>query len=59
LLQQKVAQNVTISVGYFIFSKNHNEPSKVAQSAKKLPNLVTLVEIEVIHSLKACVARTT
>jgi hypothetical protein len=25
LLQQKVAQNVAISLGYFIFSKNHNE----------------------------------
>jgi hypothetical protein len=40
LLQQKVAQNV--SLGYFIFSKNHNEPPKVAQWAKKSPNLVTL-----------------
>jgi hypothetical protein len=39
LLKQKVAQNVTISLGYFILSKNHNEPSKVAQLAK---NLVTL-----------------
>ena len=33
LFQQKVAQNVTISKGYFIFSKNH-EPPKVAQWAK-------------------------
>jgi hypothetical protein len=32
LLQQKVAQNVTISLGYFIFSKNHNESPKIAQS---------------------------
>jgi hypothetical protein len=31
---QKVAQNVAISLGYFIFSKNHNEPPKVAQLAK-------------------------
>jgi hypothetical protein len=35
LLKPKVAQNVTINVGYFIFSKkkNHNEPPKVAQSS--------------------------
>ncbi len=30
LLQQKVAQNIAISLGYFIVSKNHNEPEKVA-----------------------------
>jgi len=34
LLIQKVAQNVDIILGYFIFSKNHNELSKVAQWAK-------------------------
>jgi hypothetical protein len=34
LLKQKVAQNVTISLGYFIFSKNHNEHPKVVQLAK-------------------------
>jgi hypothetical protein len=34
LLKPKVTQNVTISLGYFIFSKNHNEPPKVAQLAK-------------------------
>ncbi len=28
---QKVVQNVTISLSYFIFSKNHKEPPKVAQ----------------------------
>jgi hypothetical protein len=28
LLQQKVAQNVTIFGGYFNFSKKHNEPPK-------------------------------
>ncbi len=39
---QKVAQNVTISLGYFIFSNNHNELPKVSQLAK-IPNLVTLV----------------
>jgi hypothetical protein len=37
LLHQKVAQNITISLGYFIFSKNHNEPPKVAQLAKNGP----------------------
>jgi hypothetical protein len=37
LLRQNVAQNVTISLGYFIFSKNHNEPPKVAQLAKNHP----------------------
>jgi hypothetical protein len=37
LLQQKVAQNVTISLGYFIFSKNLNEPPKVAQRVKNRP----------------------
>jgi len=34
LLKQKVAQKVDIILGYFILSKNHNEPSKVAQLAK-------------------------
>jgi hypothetical protein len=34
----KVAQNVNMSLGYFIFSKSHNWPPKVAQFAKKLPN---------------------
>jgi hypothetical protein len=33
-MKQKVAQNVAISLGYFIFSKNHNEPPKVAQLVK-------------------------
>jgi hypothetical protein len=42
LLKQKVAQKVTIILGYFILSKNHSEPPKAAQLAKKLPNLVTL-----------------
>jgi hypothetical protein len=36
-LKQKVAQNVAITLGYFIFSKNHNEPPKVAQLAKSRP----------------------
>ncbi len=34
LVKPKVAQNVIISLGYFIFSKNHNEPPKVAHLAK-------------------------
>jgi hypothetical protein len=34
LLKQKVAKKVAISLGYFILSKNHNEPPKVAQLAK-------------------------
>jgi hypothetical protein len=33
-LQQKVAQKVAFILGYFIFSKNHDEPPKVAQLAK-------------------------
>jgi hypothetical protein len=31
LLKQKIAQNVIITLGYFIFSKNPNKTSKVAQ----------------------------
>jgi hypothetical protein len=38
LLKQKVAKNVAISLGYFIFSKNQNEFSKVAQLAKDCPS---------------------
>jgi hypothetical protein len=34
LLKQKVAQKVAIVLGYFILSKNHNEPPKVAQLVK-------------------------
>jgi hypothetical protein len=37
LLKQKGAQKVTIILGYFILSKNHNEPPKVAQLAKNCP----------------------
>jgi hypothetical protein len=37
LLKQKVAQNVTISLGYFIFSKNHISPLKFARLAKNCP----------------------
>ncbi len=48
LLQQKVAQNIAISSGYFIFSKNHNEPPKVAQLAKKSPSLVALFHVYIM-----------
>jgi hypothetical protein len=34
LIKQKGALNITISLGYFIFSKNHNAPPKVAQLVK-------------------------
>ncbi len=37
LLTQKVAQKVAIILGYFILSKNHNEPPKVAQLVKNRP----------------------
>jgi hypothetical protein len=36
-LKQKVAQNVTISLGYFIFSKRHNWHLKEAQLTKNHP----------------------
>jgi len=39
---QKVAQNITNSLGYFIFSKNHNELIKRSPIGKKVPNFVTL-----------------
>ncbi len=37
LLQQEAAKTVAISLGYFMFSKNHEEPPKVAQLAKNRP----------------------
>ncbi len=37
LLKQKVAQKVTIILGSFIFSNNHNDSPKVAQLAKNRP----------------------
>jgi hypothetical protein len=37
LMKQKGALNITISLGYFIFSKNHNEPVKVAQLVQSCP----------------------
>jgi hypothetical protein len=37
LLKQKVAQKVMIILGYFILSKNLNEPPKVAHLAKNCP----------------------
>jgi hypothetical protein len=52
LLKQKVTQKVAIILGYFILSKNHNEPSKVAQGAKKSPNLVTLFTSKFVNLCK-------
>jgi hypothetical protein len=37
LLKQKVAPKLAIILGYFILSKNHNEPPKVAELAKNHP----------------------
>jgi hypothetical protein len=37
LLKQKVGPKVAIVLGCFILSKNHNNPTKVAQSAKNCP----------------------
>jgi len=37
LLKQKAAKNAAISLGYFIFSKHHNELPKEAQAAKNCP----------------------
>jgi hypothetical protein len=34
LLKPKVAQNVAIALGYFVFSKNNNELPKVGQLEK-------------------------
>jgi len=45
LLKQKVAQNIAISLGYYIVFLNHDALPTVAQLAKKLPNLVTLAPI--------------
>ncbi len=37
LLKQKVGPKVAIVLGYFIVSKNHNDTTKVAPSAKNCP----------------------
>jgi hypothetical protein len=37
LLKQKIAQKIAMILGYFILSKNHNEPPKVAQLVKNCP----------------------
>jgi hypothetical protein len=37
LHKQKVAQNIAISLGYFIFSKNHKKPPIVSQFSKSDP----------------------
>ncbi len=42
LLKQKVPQKVAIILGYFVISKNQNEPPKSSPIGKKSPNLVTL-----------------
>ncbi len=44
LLQQKVA----ISLGYFMFSKNHDDPPKVAQLAKNHPIWSPWAQLEVL-----------
>jgi hypothetical protein len=61
LPKQKVAQKVTIILGYFILSKNHNEPPKVAhlakivqsghteQNLKKLQLLIDVIKKESIY----------
>ncbi len=45
LLKPKITQNVAITLGYFIFSKNYNEEwtSKSSPIGEKSPNLVTLL----------------
>jgi hypothetical protein len=42
MLKQKEAQNIAISVSHLIFTESYNGQPKVAQMAKKSPNLVTL-----------------
>jgi hypothetical protein len=37
MFKRKVTQNVAISLGYSIFSKNHNAVPKVTQWVKNLP----------------------
>jgi hypothetical protein len=39
------AQGVNLSLGYFFFSKNHNETIKSSLIGAKSPNLVTLLSI--------------
>jgi hypothetical protein len=50
LLKQKVAQKVANILGYFILSKNHNEPPNAAQ-LKKLPNLVALLTLATLGDM--------
>jgi hypothetical protein len=54
LLKQKVAQIVVIILGYFILSKNRNEPPKGAQLAKNHPiwsPLLVLASLGVITQI--------
>jgi hypothetical protein len=59
LLKQKVAPKVAIILSYFILSKNHNEPPKVAHIGEKLPNLVTLVQFatDLFYSQRKSISR--
>ncbi len=50
LLKQKVAQNVTTSMCYFIFSKESQQTSKSSPIGTKLLNLVTLPPKEVFFA---------
>jgi hypothetical protein len=47
LLQQKLAQKVTISLGYFMFLKNSQNATKSHPIGEKLPCLVTLLRSSV------------
>jgi hypothetical protein len=57
LLHQKGAQNVAILFGYFIFSKNHDEPPKVAHLAKNL--IIYFLGTEVLSAVTPTVYSTT
>ncbi len=52
MLKQKLAPKGDIILNYFILSKNHNDPPKVAQLAKKLPKLVTLALTDFFKIIK-------
>jgi hypothetical protein len=60
VLKHKVAQNVIISLGYIIFSKNHNEPSKEAQLARNCPicglyyKTITIVIMTIVSDAPNC-----
>jgi hypothetical protein len=60
LLKQKAAQKEAIILGYFILSKNHNEPPKVAAKncpiwsswlkVRLSPEIVSAEAIDMIHN---------